>query len=622
MSYLLSYCVVTASCLSLSLANGHYAPDAAPCPTYSLLREADGIVDEELRYIQNRQIQTAQEFEKFIRQLQIPGLNVEQLFSSTNARNAKIGLAFSGGGLRSLFTGAGALSAMDGRIEHEYEMNMGGLLQSASYMSGLSGGGWLIGSFIFNGMNPIPEMLSTNSVWNFEASLFHGENGNFERKEQELEFLSRNLPFFNDTELMVKTESYPFVSTIDYYKELHEEVRLKQQAGFETSLTDYWSRALYRKLIHPDKAYGTTWSDITSMKYFRDYSMPFPILLAVALEPKTIANASTSTIVEFTPYEFGSWTPTIGHFSDIRYLGSELQAYKTIDSCKDQYQHTSSTVTKPHDVKCYVGFDNAAFIMGTSSSLFNDVLYFYARNAVSKGKGIFARRLRAILDRYGLLDNKFYQQFALFHRNPFYGVPNIENVYTSSKTLYLADGGADGQNLPLEPLLRPERNLDVIIAIDSTSDMSNYPNGSAVFRPTWRYHGSLLSRGVKYPLVPSELELARRDNYPLAHQRKPKFFGCNLDQFDLQEYEELPPLLVYIPNSFYSAPSNRSTIAMTYSREEALKTIQNGYNVMTLGNSSIWSKCIGCATLLREFQKSSTEIVSFCKKCYAEYCIN
>lgn len=622
MNFLFCYFLLTAFFFSRSLAKGHYAPDAVPCPGYSLLREADGIVDEELTYIENRQFKTAQEFEKFIRQLEIPGLDARKLFFSTKARNVKIGLAFSGGGLRSLFTGAGALTAMDNRVNHGYRMNMGGLLQSASYMSGLSGGGWLIGSFIFNGMIPIPEMLSTNSVWNFEASLFHAENGNFERKDKELELLSRNWPYLNDTELMARTESYPFASTIDYYKELHEEVKLKQQAGFETSLTDYWSRALYRKLIHPEKAHGTTWSDITSMKHFRNYSMPFPIVLAVALEPKTIANASTSTIVEFTPYEFGSWTPTIGHFSDIRYLGSELQAYRTIDSCAEKYQHTSSTVTGTSSTKCFVGFDNAAFIMGTSSSLFNDVLYFYARNAVSKGKGIFARRLRAILDRYGLLDNKFYQQFALFHRNPFYGIPDVENIYTNSKTLYLADGGADGQNLPLEPLLRPERSLDVIIAIDSTSDMSNYPNGSAVFRPTWRYHGSPLSNGVKYPLVPSELELARRDNYPLAHQRKPKFFGCNLDQFDLMEHENLPPLLVYIPNSFYSAPSNRSTIAMTYSKEEALRTIQNGYNVMTLGNSSVWSRCIGCATLLREFQRSGTEIVSFCKKCYAEYCIN
>lgn len=52
---------------------------------------------------------------------------------------SRIGLAFSGGGYRAAQFGAGVLSALDARNDSARAAGTGGLLQVASYLSGLSG---------------------------------------------------------------------------------------------------------------------------------------------------------------------------------------------------------------------------------------------------------------------------------------------------------------------------------------------------------------------------------------------------------------------------------------------------------------------------------------------------
>ena len=44
----------------------------------------------------------------------------------------------------------------------------------------------------------------------------------------------------------------------------------------------------------------------------------------------------------------------------------------------------------------------------------------------------------------------------------------------------MADGGEAGEVVPLQPLLVKARNVDVIFAIDATSDNDNYAAGSSL----------------------------------------------------------------------------------------------------------------------------------------------
>lgn len=86
-----------------------------------------------------------------------------------------IGIAISGGGYRALISGAGAVAAMDGRSNGSEENgNLGGLLQSATYISGLSGGDWLVGSLYVNNFTSVQDLVDAPIIWEFGNSIFKG----------------------------------------------------------------------------------------------------------------------------------------------------------------------------------------------------------------------------------------------------------------------------------------------------------------------------------------------------------------------------------------------------------------------------------------------------------------
>ena len=90
---------------------------------------------------------------------------------------------------------------------------------------------------------------------------------------------------------------------------------------------------------------------------FQKREFPLPIVVADTRPPGFDQFAPiplNSTQWEFTPWEFGSYDPTLSAFVDIRFMGTHLVNGKPANS--------SACVTK---------FDQTSFIFGTSSSLFN-----------------------------------------------------------------------------------------------------------------------------------------------------------------------------------------------------------------------------------------------------------
>lgn len=78
-----------------------------------------------------------------------------------------IAIAFSGGGYRAMLNGAGALQAFDNReADSTTPGHLGGLLQASTYVAGLSGGSWLVGSIFVSG---ICRTLVKDKwlIWNF-----------------------------------------------------------------------------------------------------------------------------------------------------------------------------------------------------------------------------------------------------------------------------------------------------------------------------------------------------------------------------------------------------------------------------------------------------------------------
>lgn len=135
--------------------------------------------------------------------------------SSNSSNLPNIGIAVSGGGWRALMNGAGAIKAFDSRTSNATTTgHLGGLLQSATYIAGLSGGSWLLGSIYINNFTTIDKLQTheDGSIWQFGNSILEGPD----------------------------TGGIQLLDSASYYKELGEAVEGKKKAGFDTSITDIW----------------------------------------------------------------------------------------------------------------------------------------------------------------------------------------------------------------------------------------------------------------------------------------------------------------------------------------------------------------------------------------------
>lgn len=420
-----------------------------------------------------------------------------------------------------------------------------------------------------------------------------------------------------------------FRTALEFYIEIHSEVRGKRMLGFPLSFTDYWGRALIRhigvKMNSSDTVNSLAQSFQESSK-FQSFQMPIPILVSNCKNEQL-----KDAVFEFTPFEFGSWN-VLKLFVKLRYLGSK------IISGKPQF--------------CVNGFDDISFLTATSSSLFNNVLIYIwqlvapsleTRNAVRAIISTFGLDFRQSSIHGGKINFTLARpEYALYGPNPFYKYPNVESVLTNESQLYLVDGGEDGENVPIRSLAIPERSSDLIFALDSSSDVNNYPNGSmlrnlydhymkeehietsSTYRPNYPF--------VSLPFIPSSEFFARGNllSRPIA-------FGCNLESYSLRKGAEIPsktspkiqtpPIIIYYANYNHSFPSNTSTFKLRYSEQEVEGMLDNGKDIFSFDSSSFFMKCIGCLMVKRTYDRHIIEggqnkPPTFCQKCYYEFCYN
>lgn len=144
---------------------------------------ADGLSEAETTWLESRRPQAIASTQQFLTRLNITGFDAATYFS-THASNTSalpnIAIAASGGGYRALMNGAGALAAFDNRTTNATATGqLGGLLQSATYLAGLSGGSWLVGSLYANNYTSVENIINTNSqLWDFTNSIIKGPEAN------------------------------------------------------------------------------------------------------------------------------------------------------------------------------------------------------------------------------------------------------------------------------------------------------------------------------------------------------------------------------------------------------------------------------------------------------------
>lgn len=594
-SALLAFTALASAATTLNETIFNYAPVEEKCPakdaTYfynsttneGYIRANDVISQDEYSYIAARQVKTSDNLINFLDDLKIPDYNqtsFSDYFDILNQTTINVGLAFSGGGFRALFTGAGEIMALDSRTTNDSSLK--GLLDSSAYISGLSGGSILLSTLLFNNWTSVEELINSNTtIWN--------------------------------------TTNPPVSSDLTFWTGLLEEVMPKKEAGYEITLVDLYGRILSRYMFEKDDDnYGlnTLWSDIKYTDAFVDYDLPFPMILATGGVDSNISDFSRN-VFEITPFEFGSFSPFVGGFIPIEILGTSLDAGLAINGTNCTYE-----------------FDNTGFMVATSSNILadfqDDLQGFLSGNPlyaelVTKelGKNISVAYAELLL---GMVNKDFNNTLFSLVDNPFYNstLAYNETDITDVDVLKMVDGGFFEESIPLDPFLTPARQLDIVFAFDNSAQThDNWPNGETLYSTEERWFESFPED--KFYELPASIE----DFVDLGLNKRPVFFGCNGSNLITDEtgsnssieFNYMKPLLVYIPNTNYTAMSNITNYQFSY--EERNAVIGNGFEIAQYNNEEDdFAQCVGCAIIRRSEERANIEISPFCKQCFSKYCFD
>lgn len=161
-----------------------YAPYAVDCPNpRPVIRDSDSLSSEEANWLEKRRNNTIGALRDFLSRANIKNFNTDGYINKV-ADNAtalpNVAIAISGGGWRALMNGAGAIAAFDNSTTNSTSAgHVGGILQAATYISGLSGGAWVVGSLYIPQIKTVQDLYrmdpnASDSLWQFDNSILKG----------------------------------------------------------------------------------------------------------------------------------------------------------------------------------------------------------------------------------------------------------------------------------------------------------------------------------------------------------------------------------------------------------------------------------------------------------------
>ena len=228
------------------IASQAYTPVAGVCPQgFTLVRMAGSpgnqiLSTSEAAYIQARQSQVIpQAWKTYLANVEATNVTLPSYVSSilggSSSQTPNFGIAASGGGYRAAIFGAG----------------VGGLLQTATYVTGLSGGSWFLTSLAQANFPTMQELIFGYSNPTIANNSWGGWNA----------------------EYSLDTPSSDPVTDTEYLTDLVEELRGKYDAGYAVTFADFWARALARHFVNGtfpsnffDESYthgaGILWSSV------------------------------------------------------------------------------------------------------------------------------------------------------------------------------------------------------------------------------------------------------------------------------------------------------------------------------------------------------------------------
>lgn len=554
-------CASAMNALFMLSTNG---PSMTTCPTdvvpgqHSLARSAQGLSVGETTYRDQKSDAAAQVLRSWLQQF-------NQVNTSTASFNGSgpmptIALASSGGGIRSLLTSAGVVQAFDSR---DTNTSVSGLYQALSYHAGHEEGARLVGALSGNNN---PTVTQLKALW--------------------------TLGFRNNQHIPLNQPASAL------YSKVVLDMTAKNLAGFDVSLVDALGGISSYQMLYataPDlysvyqDVYTSTMSGIQNLSNFTSRNVPYPIITAFGIRPENGQYQCYTADLqnheyEFHPVEFGSWDYGIRAFTDIQYLGSQI--------------NNGSPLSRS---ACTTGFDTLGFVVAASSNVFNFWCSVVPNRYVNSGEGISSFNSEIVgmtntlhpltfLDEYGVVPNPFYN---------FSFAPQV----AADQNLYLIGGQQGDRDNPLWPLIQPEREIDVIIVNDNSDQLggNNLPNGSQLYSTYQRALQFGLSR---MPPIPRAETFVSQN----LNQNPMTVFGCDIPD---------KITILYLPNRPVSFPSNQSRFRLTWSQADVLAMIENGGKIGegVGAQGPEWGSCIACILM-----KKVSVTPAWCEACFDQWC--
>ena len=242
-------CLLAASLVAGVQQQSGYAPIHVDCPpAISLVRPAsDSLSPREAAWTEQRKRVVTAALSDYLSRLNLTDFcldtYIDGLIESNHAATPNIGFAISGGGWASSLTGAGALRALDARLNASNDAKTGGLLQSMTYLSGQSGGGWTPMSLATSDFQTFDELLQ---AWQPQIDRFSATN-----------------------------DSKHAATLATMLKDVGE----KEKAGFNVSAADLLGRIVGYEFVEAYRGgVNTSFSSVTELSNFKHAKMPLPIL--------------------------------------------------------------------------------------------------------------------------------------------------------------------------------------------------------------------------------------------------------------------------------------------------------------------------------------------------------
>ncbi|KAJ3092506.1 Lysophospholipase 1 [Quaeritorhiza haematococci] len=519
------------------------------------------ISQSEKQWIDSRTNQTRAAWRTYLNQANLSGLlDVEQFVSQE--RLPRVALTFSGGGLRAMLVSAGTIMSLDARNTTATSRGTGGILQSSSYFGALSGSSWLLGALYNNGFPTIPDLFN----WNI-LKVNHN--------------------------ILLPTTGRGIIGTVELYSRFGDEVKAKNESGFNTTMGSCSELS-----NSSDYGVNQTFSALMSKTPLVNHDAPFPLVVVNEVIPPNIEHSRW----EISPLEAGSWETDFNAFVPTNILGS-------------QFINDTISNQPPWNGNCTYGFDNLGFVVGTSSSIFSEIV----------------TRLN---DSHPLLPDRLFQWLSnkatAIYPNPFLNGSSSSGTSESNNTnpltesaLDFVDGGIFGGSVPIWEFVQPARDIDVIIAMDASSNTDdNWPNGTALINAA--IHAQ--QNNIPFPQVPATADEFMSQNL----SNFVTFFGCNQSLASTNGSTTSPPIIIYNPNRPITFDTNFSTFKVEYSDNEIWGALDNGFQMMSpessaASNRQYWSTCLACALVAKSVARAGNASVVFvpgsvCGQCFQEYC--